>query len=218
MSPTIKDIAKAAGTDIRVVSLTLRDHPDAERFRQETRERIKRIAKEMGYERNRMAASVRTGVVHAIALVGDLVPGKEWVIPAELLSGIAARANLYDFQVRLFPGEDLEKIFSEIRGCRIPYVICTSGLAETEKMVAKLCKKYGLSLALLWENTFEGFPVVNTKIEMGAALAVEHLASLGHKRIGLITVPERDFFYIKAHKEAFRKALEKEKNRSSFRQ
>ena len=48
---TIKDIAKAAGVSPSTVSRALNDSP---LIRESTKERIKRLAAELGYERNEL--------------------------------------------------------------------------------------------------------------------------------------------------------------------
>ena len=58
MTPKLKDIAERAGVDIGTVSHVLNRRPKADRLKAETRERIQRIAKELGYCRNELAASI----------------------------------------------------------------------------------------------------------------------------------------------------------------
>ena len=54
----LKDIALAAGVDIGTVSHVLNRRPKSFLLRAETRERIERIASELGYYRNELAASI----------------------------------------------------------------------------------------------------------------------------------------------------------------
>ncbi len=65
---TLKDVAREAGISNSTAARARRDHPDAARL---TRERVQRIARELGYVPNLQARSLRSrttqtiGVVHA---------------------------------------------------------------------------------------------------------------------------------------------------------
>jgi DNA-binding LacI/PurR family transcriptional regulator len=65
MSVSIKDIAKAAGVSHSTVSRVLSDHP---RISLETKERIRRLATEMGYSPNAVARSLVTQCTSIIGL------------------------------------------------------------------------------------------------------------------------------------------------------
>src|ERR1043166_871971 len=57
--PTLKSVAERAGVTAATVSMALRNHPA---LRPETRERVQRIAREMGYRPNPMVATLMTQV------------------------------------------------------------------------------------------------------------------------------------------------------------
>ena len=48
MAVTLNDIARLANVDKSTVSMTLRNHPNARNLRRETREKIRKIAGELG--------------------------------------------------------------------------------------------------------------------------------------------------------------------------
>ncbi|MEE8306560.1 MAG: LacI family DNA-binding transcriptional regulator, partial [Gammaproteobacteria bacterium] len=66
MAISIKDIAKAAGVAPSTVSRALSDHP---RISQETKDRISRLAKEMGYTPSLLARSLVTQDTATIGVV-----------------------------------------------------------------------------------------------------------------------------------------------------
>lgn len=59
MAVTLEDIAKKAGVTKAVVSQILREHPDAVRFREETRQRVRQVAQELNYRPNFFASQIR---------------------------------------------------------------------------------------------------------------------------------------------------------------
>ncbi|MDL2295025.1 LacI family transcriptional regulator [Ruminococcaceae bacterium OttesenSCG-928-D13] len=64
--PTLKDIAQKTGYSINTVSRALRNMPD---IAVETRERIREVAREMGYHNNALASSLRLGRTNTIAVI-----------------------------------------------------------------------------------------------------------------------------------------------------
>ena len=79
---TMKDVARKAGVDVSTVSLALAHDP---RIKAETREKIARVARELGYRKNHLARGLRSGksltigavVGHATAFWGDLIAGAQ---------------------------------------------------------------------------------------------------------------------------------------------
>ena len=68
--PTLKSIAVRTGYTANTVSQALRNSPSVA---QETRDQIRAVAREMGYVRNVVASSLRSGRTHTVALVfGDV--------------------------------------------------------------------------------------------------------------------------------------------------
>jgi len=63
---TIKDIAQIAGVSPSTVSRALNDSP---LINEETKARIRRIAEELGYERNELARGLVKGTSVALGLV-----------------------------------------------------------------------------------------------------------------------------------------------------
>lgn len=71
---SLKDIAKACGVSAATVSKALNDHNDIGR---ETKEHIKKVAKEMGYSPNLSARALKTNKTHGIGVlfVDDAMSG-----------------------------------------------------------------------------------------------------------------------------------------------
>ena len=63
---TLQDIAQATGYSANTVSHALKNKPD---ISAQTREHIQNVAREMGYVRNEMAGSLRSGRTKTLGLI-----------------------------------------------------------------------------------------------------------------------------------------------------
>ncbi len=210
MAVTIKDIAQLAQVNKCVVSHVLRDDAYAAKVRPETRERVRRIAAELGYERNLLASSTRTGIVNTIAVLCDFTRFKDFFSINWVLSGIMMETSANDYSIKLFPETDLERTFSGIQGNRIRKMISTSVDFGIRERTAELAGKYGIDLVFIYECGHGGYPSVNVdNVEMSAA-AVQYLAGLGHTRIGLLCVPHiHHFHYVEDRHNGYRLGMER---------
>jgi len=108
MATTLKVIAEAAGVSIPVVSQVL--NSKGQRFRPETRRRVRQAAERLGYRPNNSARAMATGRLGCAALVLS-TQGYRSTLPAELLRGIdeeLARHNMHLTIARL-PDEKLTR-------------------------------------------------------------------------------------------------------------
>lgn len=105
---TIADIARAAGVSKPTVSRALNGHRDVG---EATRERVRRVAAELGYTPSASARSLRTGRHDTLGL---LMPLAHWWGYADIQYGIAeetARRGLHLLVQPLRPGERAERDF-----------------------------------------------------------------------------------------------------------
>ena len=106
---TIRDIAKVAGVTHGTVSRALRGSP---LVRAETAERIKSIARNMGYRPNRIAQSLRQKRTKTIGLV---IPDISNPFFSTLTCGVEEKASELEYHVILVnTSRDLDKEASEI--------------------------------------------------------------------------------------------------------
>lgn len=124
---TIKDVAKAAQISITTVSRALNDYDDVN---QETKERIQRIAKELGYVANRSAQNLvmKKNNTLAIILSGLERDGGKDNIVYRLLSGMYQYAEQVNYEVVLFT---------------------TSSAHQREKTYVQFCKEHNIGGAVL---------------------------------------------------------------------
>jgi len=101
MPARLRDVAERAGVSITTAAQVLRDYPKS-RIKQETREKVTKIAAEMGYRPNAIARSLKTQQVKAIALyIGYEYSSPKDPFLAEVYTGImdACKELRYDFVV-----------------------------------------------------------------------------------------------------------------------
>ena len=85
---TLEDVAKATGYTINTVSRALKNKPDISR---QTCLHIQEVAREMGYVRNYIASSLRSGRTKTIALISGTLTNPFYVVLADLLQREAFR-------------------------------------------------------------------------------------------------------------------------------
>ena len=128
MPATIRDVAKAAGVTIGTVSRALNNYADVNYH---TRERIRRIAQELGYRPNQMARSLSSKHVKNIALI---------------LSGFLEDTMLNDFETMLMKG--IYQFASE-HGIDIAMYVINSK-TQREKSYEQLCYEHNIAGAILF--------------------------------------------------------------------
>ncbi len=120
---TMKDIADAAGVSRTTVSFVLNKRPEADSLTKETREKVLRIADELGYCRNQIALSMLTGKTNVIGLVIN-PPRQEYI--GKLLSGVIDAAEKQNYLIKFFQTSaysDVKTLVQKLRGQNVDGVI-----------------------------------------------------------------------------------------------
>ncbi|MGE5264292.1 MAG: LacI family DNA-binding transcriptional regulator [Acidobacteriota bacterium] len=186
MRVSIKDIAKAAGVSHSTVSRALSDSP---LVADETRGRIQRIARELGYTPNAIA---RAFVTQRTRTIGVIVTTIADPFAGEVVRGIEEIAA--DNNYRIFLGtshSDPDREVNLVKGLRewrVDGVIVAA--SRVGALYLPLLKEIGVPLVLI-NNQHEGpfSHTVGVDNSQGAELATHHLISLGHRVIGYIGGP-----------------------------
>lgn len=187
MAVTLNDIAKLANVDKSTVSMTLRNHPNSLHLRQETREKIRKLAKDLGYCSNENAISLRTGRIRIIALIAEDAAQDKNAFISVNLSGLIHAASAKGYGIKVFTDQDLKATFRKINADRLSLILSLSIDPEKREETAFLAEKMGLDLVFLFERPHGKYPSINVDNLSGASSAVAYLASMGHKRIGYIS-------------------------------
>lgn len=179
MRPTMEDVAARAGVSRALVSLVMRNSP---KVSDQRRAAVLRAAEELGYSPHVMARSLasRTSTV-----LGVMVSDLRNAFFADVVEGLDAAAQAAGFDLILNTGgRSAAREGNALRSLlsfRPAGIILLSPVvpASAIEAAAEQCPVVLVSRS----SRAAGVDTVNDDGEAGAALAVEHLVELGHRRI-----------------------------------
>jgi LacI family transcriptional regulator len=184
---TIKDIARIANVSHTTVSRALNNQS---RIRNETKEKILSIAKELNYRPNFIARSLVMRRSKTLGLVITTIANPFYT---ELAQGIEATSRKLGYNIILCSTQsdlETEKLYIDM--------LCSKGVDGIIFTSAHMGDPNILELAeegfpIILVNRRTHHPTVREKVDyvgidniQGGFLAVEHLIKLGHRRIGII--------------------------------
>jgi DNA-binding LacI/PurR family transcriptional regulator len=211
-NPTSRDIAEIAGVSQATVSRALRNSP---LVREETRERIQKIARELNYFVNRNAAGLRTQQSNTIAvLVFDETEGRDAQINPFFLSMFgyitgSAAALGYDVLVSLQQLSDDWHI--EYQASRRADGLILLGYGDYMKYREKLDALAAASTRfIIYGVVVDGQPGYSLGCDnvAGGLQATRHLLGLGRKRIVILGDTSERHPEFQSRREGYGKALQ----------
>ena len=140
MAATMKDIAIASGVSRSVVSLVFNNRDREIGIAPQTRERILRTARELGYCRNELARAVVTGHSRVIAWISSCDPGNHEYI-ARISAGISRVLSQAEYSMKTYYGPlaETEALVRQLRKNQIAGVIChATGYPELQPLLSEL--------------------------------------------------------------------------------
>jgi LacI family transcriptional regulator len=186
---TMKDVADAIGVHVSTVSRAL-DPKTSHRIRPEMTEQIRQACRELGYRQTVTAYSLRANRTRTVGVVipdildpffGPIIQGAEYVLSDH--DYLAVLANV-DGQ-----GSRGAEIADALLARRVEGLMLVSG-AWRDDAVARLA---GAATPIVTLHRTTDDPRVSTVVhdeEEGIRLLLEHLVSLGHRRIAHIAGPQ----------------------------
>ena len=186
MAISIKDIARAAGVSHSTVSRAL---TDSSLVRDETKDRIRRLADEMGYTPSAIARSLVRQRTETIGVVVSTVADP---FVSEVVRGIEETAFDRNFSVILCESSNNREreiaAVEMLRQKRVDGIVVSASTVGDFYM--PLLDELDVPIVLVnrEQGTCYAYSVVTDDVH-GGAVAVEYLLRLGHKRIGHITGP-----------------------------
>lgn len=180
MRVTIKDIAKHAGVSVAAVSKALNDQPD---IGLKTKERIRRISREMGYTPNAVARNL---VKRENKTLGVLIPDISTPIYPAIYKGINACAIDYGYTLLL--GDMNRSLEYEKQYARTMVENRVAGLivSPISNDTSHLEEVINGQIPIIYfggkvNQNMDYFVGINNVL--GASLATEHLIEQGHRNI-----------------------------------
>ena len=178
---TIVDIATHLGITPSSVSKAFSNHP---RISAETKARVIKTAIKLGYVPNSLATGLRKG---RSGLIGVVVPGIHYSFFSTAIKGIEEQVTANGYNVIIVQSRDsfefernqLQNLLrAQVEGIIASIAITTKNYKPFKEVAARVP-------VVLFDRTFSrsGLSEVTIDDFQGAVAAVEHLISMGYKRI-----------------------------------
>lgn len=179
---TILDIAKELNIAFSTVARALNNNPA---ISEATTKAVKETAERMGYQRNSLASSLRSGKTKTI---GVLVPRLDVTFFSSVVQGIEAVMNDNNYTILLYQSQESAK--QENRGIeaflrsRVDGVIASISLETEDSDAFEQIKKRNIPL-VFFDRVLPGLNVPSVTIDdyRGGFIATEHLIKSGYRKI-----------------------------------
>lgn len=186
---TIQDIARELNFTPGTVSRALNNHP---RISATTKQLVTEKAKELKYQRNKIASSLRSGKTHTI---GVIIPSAQTNFFGSVVHGIELMASVNGYGVLLFQTEETtvleKKAIETFLSARVDGILASVAKETIDFTHYEELEKRHIPLVF--------FDRVNDKIKVpsvviddykGAFQATEHLIKNGYKKIAHVSGPQ----------------------------
>ncbi len=202
-----KDVAKKVGISISTVSRALNDSP---LVNDETKARVMEAIKELGYQPNLVASSLRRSETKLIICMQISLSNFFMTEFSDCFLGMQKTASKYGYKVILCPVDLSREVELEylnlLKSKLVDGVIFVNSMLRDDELKeigqnypAVQCSEYKESI---------GIPFVSIDNVQASMDATNHLIGLGHRNIGMISSVYKIPGIIR-REEGFKKALEK---------
>lgn len=183
---TITDVARAAGVAPSTVSYAL---SGKRAVSEEVRRRIQRTIAELGYEPHAGARALASRRSQIMGLVMPLRRGVYVPILMEFAATIVTEARAHDYDVLLLTGETDADGLRRVANGALADAVILMDVEQEDPRIAALHRLGRPSVLIGLPSARDG--LVCTDLDWAAAgrIGIEHLAALGHRRIGLLGQP-----------------------------
>jgi LacI family transcriptional regulator len=192
MAVSLRDIAKRAKVSFPAVSSVVNNSKSTVVVSEETRQRIERIAKELGYRPNSGARAIKNGRFNRIAWVPTRMNDLGWSSTQSYLNHAVGTLANHGYSL-VFEPLDLEfsskdfieppRLFSELA---VDGILAFDGTGVVPEKIDTLLVERKSPLVWVNRNPVSGISDVVCNEKAGANLLVDHLVELGHRRIGYV--------------------------------
>jgi LacI family transcriptional regulator len=202
-APTIRDVARVAKVSIGTASKALNANG---RLSTETREKVKRVAAEIGYRPNDLAQSLHRSKSMTVGVITNDSFGRFSFPIFEALEERLAAEGIAVFMCNATddPARERQHL-DQLLGKRIDGLVVTARRTDNRAPIGPFA--HGLPVIYVFTHADEDDALsLLPDDEGGAYLATAHLASLGRKHIAHVTGPER-FEAVRLRLNGYRRAI-----------
>lgn len=193
LRPTLKSISELTGLAVPTVSRALGNAPDISKA---TRQRVQKVAAEIGYVPNRAGVRLRTGRSYVVSLVLS-TETDVMNLTAKLINSIAAglRGTRYNLTITpVLPDEDPLVIIKSIVQNQAADVIILNQTQPDDPRIAYLKSQNFPFVTHGRTGANDGHDFYDFDNRVCAALAVERMAVRGRKSLLLLAPPANQFY------------------------
>lgn len=181
---TIADVAKVAGVSKQTVSRAINDKGE---IKEETRQRILAVVRDLGYRPNRLAQAMGTQRSHMVGLV---VPDITNPFFPEVARGVQDAALLHQYSALINNtderGDREIEMLEQLAAQGVDGIITFSHRASDEAL-ARFAGSFRPIVMINRQFSHPNVVSIMVNNAKGARLAVEHFVSRGHRHIGMLT-------------------------------
>lgn len=186
---TIKDVAQACGVSPSTVSRVIADNP---RISNETKKKVRKVMKELGYHPNISARNLVAKSTNALGIIMPSSTSKALQNPffPEVLRGIGSAIHHLQYSMSLSTGDTEDEIFEEVK--RMVYGSYVDGVillySRANDPITTFLREQDFPFVIIgkpYEYENEITYVDNDNIRAGKEIT-EHLIKNGHEKIAFI--------------------------------
>lgn len=206
--PTLEDVARRAGVSTATVSKVLSNTPY---FTPATREKVMQAVRELGYVPNLAARALAAGKTRIVAVVFPYVYDAIFTDPLIMLilQGIEAESTQHGYNLllstpRLSPHARDESYVQLIQSGYVDGIIAIDNHPSISAV--EPAQKRGIPAVAIGYHPSQYY--VRSADQSGGFQLMQHVLDLGHRQIGIISVPEEMHLSIHHRVIGLRKAAE----------
>lgn len=185
----IQDVARLAGVSPSSVSNFLNNR--MEQMRPATQQKIEQAISQLGYRPNNAARQLKTGVASMVGLLVPSLANQFFGALACAVETAAARHHCHVMTFSTFRDPARERaVMADLLAYGVQGIITGSALNDTDHLVAMTARCPVVAFDIKHaDQCHERIMTVSVDNAAATAMAVAHLAALGHRSIALVTPP-----------------------------
>jgi len=183
---SIMDVARAADVSSSTVSYVLSGKRPISK---ETAERVHRAIRDLQYRPNAGARALASARSNVIALVVPLRAGQNVPVVMEFVTAVVTKARAADHDVLLLTQDEGVAGLRRVAASALADALIVMDVQADDPRLATLRQLEAPCVLIGLPDRPTGLACVDLDFAAAGALAVEHLADLGHHAIGLVGQP-----------------------------